>query len=278
MGNGKSETGTETAAPARAIGRAVFSSAIPQPAIRNPHSDGPPSLQGVHVGRSFGDGAHRRVVLDDIGFDLFPGQLAVLMGPSGSGKSTLLAVLSGLLPPDGGRVLARDDGTPVDLWALSDAGREEFRRRHTGFVFQGYNLFPALTAAQQLEIVLKWGSGATPKEAREKSAAMLDRLGLGKLGGKLPAQLSGGEKQRVAIGRALVKDPTFVFADEPTSALDWENGQHVLELLRDAAHGRGATIVVVSHDHRVLPYVDVAYHLEDGHLEQTDHAAPAGGA
>ena len=97
---------------------------------------------------------------------------------------------------------------------------------------------------------------------------MLDRLGLLRNRHKKPAQLSGGEKQRVAIGRALVKNPTFMFADEPTSALDWENGQKVIELLRDAAHQRGASILCVSHDHRILPYVDVYYHLDDGHLER----------
>jgi putative ABC transport system ATP-binding protein len=217
------------------------------------------------------------VALHEVSVDLFPGQLALLMGPSGSGKSTLLAILSGLLQPDAGQVLAWDEDGYSDIWEMGASAREDFRRRHTGFIFQGYNLFPALTAIQQLEIVLKWGQGATPREAREKAAAMLDRLGLGNQMHKKPAQLSGGEKQRVAIGRALVKDPTFLFADEPTSALDWENGHHVIELLRDAAHARGASIFVVSHDHRMLPYVDVAYHLEDGHLEEQDRNAPAAG-
>ena len=103
---------------------------------------------------------------------------------------------------------------------------------------------------------------------------MLDRLGLTPNRHKKPAQLSGGEKQRVAIGRALVKNPSFVFADEPTSALDWENGEKVMELLRDAAHERGASILVVSHDHRLLPFVDVYYHLEDGHLEERPLTPP----
>ena len=146
--------------------------------------------------------------------------------------------------------------------------REDFRRRTTGFIFQGYNLFPALTARQQLEIVLKWGGTATGGDARRLADEMLDTLGLTPNRHKKPAQLSGGEKQRVAIGRALVKNPTFMFADEPTSALDWENGQKVIELLRDAAHARRASILVVSHDHRILPFVDVYYHLEDGHLER----------
>lgn len=224
--------------------------------------------------KTFGDGAQQRKALDDVSVSLFPGQLALLMGPSGSGKSTLLAVLSGLLRPDGGQVLALTDEGETDLWSLGDKAREQFRLAHTGFIFQGYNLFPALTASQQLEIVLRWGIGTGGGVARRQAGEMLDRLGLFTMRKKLPAQLSGGEKQRVAIGRALVKNPQFIFCDEPTSALDWENGQHVIALLREAAHSRGATIFVVSHDHRMLPFVDVCYHLADGVLERQ----PAGTA
>ncbi len=227
-----------------------------------------PALRGVHITKTFGDGAKRRLALDDVSIELQSGQLSLLMGPSGSGKSTLLAIASGLLEPDSGQVLAEDRGELRDVWAMTAKQREDFRLRTTGFVFQGYNLFPALTARQQLEIVLKWGGYAGTWEAKRQADAMLERLGLAPNRHKKPAYLSGGEKQRVAIGRALVKNPTFMFADEPTSALDWENGQKVMELLRDAAHERGASILVVSHDHRLLPYVDVYYHLEDGHLEQ----------
>lgn len=228
-----------------------------------------PSLRAVRLVKTFGDGAQKRAALQQVSVDLYPGQLALLMGPSGSGKSTLLAVLSGLLDPDTGQVLARDGNRTVDVWSLSQGERERFRLRHTGFIFQGYNLFPALTALQQLEIVLKWGNGLGGREARRQATEMLERLGLGKQMHKKPAQLSGGEKQRVAIGRALVKGPSFIFADEPTSALDWENGQQVLQLLRDAAHSRGATIFLVSHDHRMQPFVDTTFHLDDGRLEET---------
>ncbi len=227
-----------------------------------------PSLRGIRVAKTYGDGSARRAALHEVSLDLYAGQLALLMGPSGSGKSTLLAILSGLLEPDSGQVLAEDDGQLRDVWTLTAKEREEYRRKHAGFIFQGYNLFPALTTRQQLEIVLKWGSGLGGGEAHRRADEMLQRLGLEQNRNKKPAQLSGGEKQRVAIGRALVKNPTFVFADEPTSALDWENGQKVIELLRDAAHDRKASILVVSHDHRILPFVDVYYHLEDGYLER----------
>ena len=238
---------------------------------RDPHS---PSLQAVRLVRSFGDGAQKRIALNGITLDLFPQQIALLMGPSGSGKSTLLAILSGLLQPDSGQVLAHvGDGAATDVWKLNQRQREKFRLDNASFIFQGYNLFPALTATQQLEIVLRWGHNLSLSEARKKSERILDQLGLKNQKHKLPAQLSGGEKQRVAIARALVKEPRFLFADEPTSALDWENGRQVVELLRDAAHSYGATIFIVSHDQRMLPYVDVAYHLEDGLLHEMDRDA-----
>src|SRR5262249_51904345 len=139
-------------------------------------------------------------------------------------------------------------------------------QRHFGFIFQGYNLFPALTALAQLEIVLRWGEGATAKEARRRATEMLGLLGLKGKEGLRPAQLSGGEKQRVAIGRALVKRPAFCFADEPTSALDWVHGQKAIELLRSAAKAQGSAVFIVSHDSRVVPYCDKVYHLESGHL------------
>jgi len=227
-------------------------------------------LRGERLSKSFGDGAARRFALRDVSIQLYAGQLALLMGPSGSGKSTLLAVLSGLLRPDGGQVFADDAGHAVDIWGLKQPALEAFRLRYTGFIFQGYHLFPALSALQQLEIILKWGNDLPTAQARAKSGEMLDRLGLETQKWKKPAQLSGGEKQRVAIGRALVKDPTFLFADEPTSALDWENGQRVIDLLRSAAHARGSSIFVVSHDERMRPFADVIYHLEDGTLTREE--------
>jgi putative ABC transport system ATP-binding protein len=200
--------------------------------------------------------------LQDVSIDLFPGQIALLMGPSGSGKSTLLAVLSGLLRPDAGTVLALGE----NLWELSERQREDFRLRNCGFIFQGYNLFPALTARQQLEMVLRWGKGTPGREARRRADVLLNLLGLTKKADLRPQQLSGGEKQRVAIGRALIKEPAFVFADEPTAALDWKHGEQVIDLLRAAAHDQGATILVVAHDARMIPHVDRVFNLDDGCL------------
>jgi putative ABC transport system ATP-binding protein len=228
-----------------------------------------PSLRGVGLTRTFGSGDALTTALSDVSIDLYPGQLCLIMGPSGSGKSTMLAVLSGLLSPHAGKVYALGK----DLWEMTEKQREDFRLQHFGFIFQGYNLFPALTARQQLEMMLRWGKGASHEEARQKANKMLDELGLAKKAGLRPAQLSGGEKQRVAIGRALIKEPAFCFADEPTSALDWKHGEQVIELLRAAAHDCGSTIMVVGHDARMIPHVDRVFHMEDGVLSEHRHTS-----
>jgi len=212
--------------------------------------------------RTFGEGDALTTALSEVWLELHAGEIVLLMGPSGSGKSTLLAVLSGLLTPNAGKVSALGR----DLWAMSEKQREAFRLEHFGFIFQGYNLFSALTARQQLEMVLRWGQGTDARAARHKSDKMLDMLGLGKKRHLRPAELSGGEKQRVAIGRALIKEPAFCFADEPTSALDWKHGEQVIELLRMAAHDFGSTILVVGHDARIIPHVDRVLRMEDGVL------------
>jgi putative ABC transport system ATP-binding protein len=117
-----------------------------------------------------------------------------------------------------------------------------------------------------LEVVLRWGEQVGPSEARRRADKVLGQLGLTKRAHLRPMQLSGGEKQRVAIARALVKNPSFIFADEPTSALDWENGQHVIGLLREVARDRGATVLVVTHDHRLVPFADRVFEMADGRL------------
>jgi len=229
-----------------------------------------PALQGRELVRTFGRGEIMTKALDHVSLNLYRGQIAMMMGPSGSGKSTLLAVLSGLLRPDSGQVIALGQ----DIWALNDNQRELFRRKNCGFIFQGYNLFPALTAREQLEMVLRWGEGESRAAARKRAEEILDLLGLGKRMHLRPQQLSGGEKQRVAIGRALVKSPHFCFADEPTSALDWSHGEQVIELLRMAAHDRNAMVLIVSHDARITPYMDRVFHLEDGHLREAETETP----
>lgn len=224
--------------------------------------------RGLHHAFGAGDDAVR--ILSDVSLDLFPGEVLLLMGPSGSGKSTLLAVLSGLLRPDAGEVRALGE----NLWRLSEFRRERFRLRHFGFVFQGFNLFPSLTAAEQLEMIVRWGEGATRREARRRVAEMLDLLGLGRRAHLRADRLSGGEKQRVAVGRALLKQPRFCFADEPTGALDWAHGEQVVQLLQDTARTRGAVVLLVGHDPRLMPYADRVLHLRDGRLVAESTTTP----
>jgi putative ABC transport system ATP-binding protein len=221
-------------------------------------------LEGRRLTHSFGQGECRTTVLHDVTVQLRRGEMVLLMGPSGSGKSTLMALLSGLLRPDSGHVVAFGE----DLWQLTARARKQFRLLHFGFIFQGHNLFPALTARQQLELVLRWGEGVSATEARDRAEEMLDLFGLDTKKHLRPAQLSGGEKQRVAVGRALIKQPTFCFADEPTSALDWVHGRQVIDLLRATANAQGSAVLVVSHDSRIAPLADRVLHLEDGRLDK----------
>ena len=228
-----------------------------------------PSLSGRGLVQTFGSGETEARVLRGVSLDLAPGQLTLVIGPSGCGKTTLLAVLSGLLTPTAGRVLA--DGR--DLYALSAAGRREFRRRHVGFIFQGFQLFPTLTVSEQVEMVLRWGEGLSSGEAAGRTRDLLGALNMARKADLLPQQLSGGEQQRVAIARALVKEPSIVFADEPTSALDGEHGRQVMEILSRAAHNRSCMVLVVSHDPRVVPFADRVVYMEDGAVKDGGAAA-----
>lgn len=233
-----------------------------------------PSLSGRRLVQIYGSGDSATHALRGVSLDLRAGELTLIMGPSGCGKTTLLAVLSGLLPPTSGQVLVGDR----DLYAMSPAERREFRRRHVGIIFQGFHLFPTLTVREQLEMVLRWGEGLPDRAAAQRTEQMLAVLNLSRKGDLFPAELSGGEQQRVAIGRAFIKTPSLFFADEPTSALDWDHGKQVMEILQRSAHAASAMVLVVAHDPRVLPFADHLLHMEDGVLqaEPANQAAVTG--
>ena len=209
-------------------------------------------------------------VLKGVDFDAKHGDLTMVMGPSGSGKSTLIAALSGLLRPEEGRVDVLDVD---DLWKFSSGRIDKFRLDNCGFIFQGFNLFPALTALQQVETVLKF-QGLTSGQAKKRAITALEEVGLGPRLHQRPAALSGGEKQRVAIARALAKDPKILFADEPTSALDGKSGEIVIKLLRAAATERGAAVICVTHDPRLEAYADRVIHIEDGKILDDQRRIP----
>ena len=200
-------------------------------------------------------------VLKGVDFHARHGDVTMVMGPSGSGKSTLIAALSGLLKPDQGKVNAMGE----DLWSRRPGKIDRFRLQHCGFIFQGFNLFPALTALQQVTTVLKY-QGLSRGEARRIAVEALDEVGLKPRMNQRPSELSGGEKQRIAIARAIAKRPTLLFADEPTSALDGENGQIVIRLLRRAATEHNAAVICVTHDPRLESFADRIIHIEDGRI------------
>jgi putative ABC transport system ATP-binding protein len=212
--------------------------------------------------KRFRTGRNTVEVLKGVDFSARHGQVTMVMGPSGSGKSTLIAALSGLLRPDEGSVSALGE----DLWKVSAGRIDRFRLQHCGFIFQGFNLFPALTALEQVTLVLRH-QGLSRSEARRVAEEALDEVGLKSRMRQRPGELSGGEKQRVAIARAIAKRPALLFADEPTSALDGENGQIVIRLLRRAAVEHQAAVVCVTHDTRLEAFADRVVHMEDGRIQ-----------
>ena len=219
------------------------------------------ALAAEALDKSFVTGSVRTDVLRGLSVEVHAGELTLVAGPSGCGKSTLLAILSGLLRADGGRAMALGQ----DLGRLKLHELERFRLQHTGFVFQGFNLFPALTALEQVALPLGY-LGMGNAEARAKARQALEEVGLGSRMQLRPTELSGGEKQRVAIARALAKEPKLLFADEPTSALDAGNGQIVIDTLHRIARTHGATVLCVSHDPRLIAHSDRVLAMEDGKI------------
>jgi putative ABC transport system ATP-binding protein len=228
-----------------------------------------PTLQARNVRKTFVSGRVESTVLHDLTLDVRGSELTLISGPSGCGKSTLLAILSGLQPADAGQVHALGH----ELSGLSMRALEHFRLQHTGFVFQGFNLFPALSALEQVELPLTY-MGLGKGVARRRAIESLEEVGLGPRMSLRPAELSGGEKQRVAIARALAKQPELLFADEPTSALDAANGQIVIDILHRIARNHGTTVLCVSHDPRLVGHADRVLAMEDGRI-LSDHVPTA---
>jgi putative ABC transport system ATP-binding protein len=210
---------------------------------------------------AYGEGALRREVLRDVDLRVAPGEIVLLTGPSGSGKTTLLTLTGALRAVQQGscRVLG---------WELAGA-READRvalRRNIGFIFQNHNLLGFLSARQNVAMALELNGGTTDRERLERAGEMLASVGLAEHAEKRPGQLSGGQRQRVAVARALVGSPGLVLADEPTAALDKASGQEVVHLLRDLARSRGAAILLVTHDPRILDVADRIVAMEDGRV------------
>ena len=214
-----------------------------------------------HVSTTYGAGPTAQPALHDVSLDVGRGEVLLMMGPSGSGKTTLLSIMGAILGASSGSVLL--NGEEVVGRPQRDLPR--IRLAHVGFVFQGFNLFPALTAVENVALALDV-RGVAPREARARAMAALESVEMAHKAGSYPADLSGGQKQRVAIARALVGDPSIVLADEPTAALDSQSGANVLALLRQLARERDRAVVMVTHDHRAAAYADRIVEIADGRL------------
>lgn len=215
--------------------------------------------------KSFGTGEQRVVAVRGVDWDVQAGQLTLIVGPSGCGKTTLLSVIAGILDGDSGEV----EIFGVSVTSMSDRARTRFRARNIGFVFQQYNLLPALTAAENAAIPLLIAGWSRDRAVR-KAQEVLESLGMGSKLSSLPAQLSGGQMQRVAIARALVHEPRLLVCDEPTAALDHETGLTVMQLLRDAAVRPDRAVIVVTHDNRVFQFGERIAHMDDGRIVRVE--------
>jgi putative ABC transport system ATP-binding protein len=209
--------------------------------------------------KTYDEGTTGTLALRGIDLDAHSGELLMLMGPSGSGKTTLLSIMGCILTATSGSVQVADR----EVVGLREKDLPALRLEHIGFVFQGFNLFPTLTAGENVELMLDL-KGVSAATAKGRAHELLDQVGLGGKYVSFPADLSGGQKQRVAIARALAGDPGIILADEPTAALDSHTGRTVMEMMSDLAHKRGRAVVIVTHDSRVLNFADRIVKIEDG--------------
>ena len=230
-----------------------------------------PAIEARDLIKTYAKGEAAMRALDGVSIDIHAGELMLLAGPSGSGKTTLLSIIGCILRPSAGTLRVMGD----DVSRMRERDLPAIRRERIGFVFQAFNLFPTLTAAQNVALALDL-KGVAGRAARDRAAALLDQVGLGNKIDSYPADLSGGQKQRIAIARALAGNPPVILADEPTAALDLQSVRAVMDLLQRLAHERGRAVAIVTHDNRMLGYADRTVRMEDGRIvsdERTEGAA-----
>jgi putative ABC transport system ATP-binding protein len=226
----------------------------------------------VGVGKTYGTGEHAVNALADATLDILPGEVTLIEGPSGSGKTTLISILGLLLKATTGEIW-------IEGKNVAGFGERELpglRARNFGFVFQGFNLFPALTALENVAMAIEMKGGLKGGKAKAEAKRLLELVGLGPRMHHLPADLSGGQKQRVAIARALGGDPPILIGDEPTAALDTKTALSVMELLRELASTHQRAVVVVTHDPRLERFADRVVRVEDGLIQSIERTAQKG--
>jgi putative ABC transport system ATP-binding protein len=223
-----------------------------------------PVLEARSVSKTYTINNSRISVLDSISLSVAEGEFLVIKGESGSGKSTLLALLSGLDRPDAGRIILADR----DITDLTEDALAPIRNSTFGFVFQSFHLIPSLTARENVMFPAELNGNT---RAREKADQLLERVGLSGRSASFPHQLSGGEKQRCALCRALINEPQILFADEPTGNLDLANGRAVLELLRELHSEQRTTVILVTHSQDIAQTADRVITLRDGKIVNTSN-------
>ncbi len=212
----------------------------------------------------FGSGRLRKQILFDVSTEIKAGEIVIMTGPSGSGKTTLLTLIGALRSAQTG--MGQElQGAPTDLLVQV--------RRQIGYIFQAHNLLHSLTACQNVQMSLEVHPQISKRQSRQRAVAILHGVGLGEWINVYPHELSGGQKQRVAIARALVSQPKIVLADEPTAALDKKSGHDVVALMQQLAKQQGCSVLIVTHDHRILDVADRLIHMEDGRLSSTTKTA-----
>lgn len=221
------------------------------------------TIRCKNIKKSFSNGAKTFTILHDITFSAYEKEIIMLMGPSGSGKSTLISIIAGILTQDSGECTVLDK----EINYLPTAEKTTFRGEHIGFLFQHFILIPTLTALENVAIPLLC-TNTTPAVAYEKAHTLLQEMEVLDLSEKTPKQLSGGEQQRVALARACIHNPTVILCDEPTSFLDFERGKKAMELLVSIRDKYTCTIIVVTHDPRILSFADRIIHIEDGNIKE----------
>jgi putative ABC transport system ATP-binding protein len=237
-----------------------------QPLTINPQlSTINPVVQIKNLDHFFGKGSLRKKILFEINLTLYSGEVVILKGPSGSGKTTLLTLMGGLRSPQSGSLQVLGE----ELVGAKQSKLVEIRR-NIGYIFQAHNLLKSLTARQNVQMSVELHNHFSAPEIQAKSIAMLKAVGLGDRVDYYPHNLSGGQKQRVAIARALVSHPKLVLADEPTAALDSKSGRDVVDLMQKLAKEQGCTILIVTHDNRILDVADRIVELEDGRITVND--------
>ncbi len=211
------------------------------------------------VTKTYSEGRATVLALREVDVDIRAGEVVLLIGPSGSGKTTLLSIMGCILAPTSGKVRVAGQ----DVSSLGESELPRLRLEHFGFVFQDFNLFPTLTAGENVEVAFDL-RGIRPPAATRYAAKLLEQVGLSKRYRTFPAELSGGEKQRIAIARALAGNPKIILADEPTGSLDSNTGWQLMELIRNLAHEHGRAAVIVTHDIRLLQLADRVISIQDG--------------